>query len=133
MVQKNAYRHTFWTFQLTKHFGPEFALALSNAHESAHPDLTIEGPFDHVVDKINNLVGVKLAAEHEDAGSAIEEAWNDGHLAWADNFREEGDRQVGDIHFQGPLDHLWDKHRELPSFDARELHTLDQDGVQLPG
>lgn len=50
---KNALRHVHWTAMLCRRFGLYFTLDLS----------TIEGPFDHVADKINNAVGSLLDRE----------------------------------------------------------------------
>ncbi|BCR94929.1 fascin domain-containing protein [Aspergillus luchuensis] len=60
--RKNALRHAYWTAMLSRRWGLYFALDLSTAHEEAHVDLTIEGPFDHVTDKINNAVGSLLGS-----------------------------------------------------------------------
>lgn len=91
LPRKNALRHAYWTAMLSRRFGMYFALDLSTAHEEAHVDSTIEGPFDHVTDKINNAVGSLLGSRtsrSKDLRDVIDAAWENGELAWAKDFRE---------------------------------------------
>lgn len=134
-VKKNALRHAYWTSLLANSFGEDLALALSDAHEYAHKDLTIEGPFDHVTDKINNLIGIKMAKTIGDSGAVLESWWNVGLLASAMNFRvdQHTGRQIADINYQKPLDWLWNQTGHVPTFDALELATLKRLGVNIPG
>lgn len=133
--KKNAFRHAYWMALLTREFGAEFANALGNAHEYAHVDLTIEGPFDHVTDKINNAVGVELALNNPraDLAALVEGAWQSQELAWAKNFRvDETGHQTADVFWQMPLNTLARKYGVIPDFSATELNTLRRYYVTVP-
>ena len=84
LTQKNALRHTDWMALVTRMHGAQFADDLGNAHI----DLTIEGPFDHVTDKINNAIGIQIAKSHPDSdedflANLVQSAWDRKQLAWA--------------------------------------------------
>ncbi|MFI2710893.1 DUF6973 domain-containing protein [Micromonospora sp. NPDC018662] len=134
LARKNALRHSYWTALLTRQYGALFADDLSNAHEYAHVDLTIEGPFDHVTDKINNAVGIELAKNDKSTPCEvlIEKAWDQGRLAWAKNFRTENGRQQADIYWQMPLNKLANDFNVIPDFNSVELETLKRMGVLVP-
>ncbi|MGF6562411.1 DUF6973 domain-containing protein [Erwinia aphidicola] len=136
LPRKNALRHSLWMALLTREYDDEFALDLGNAHEEAHIDLTIEGPFDHVTDKINNMVGIQLSKSDPDQKSTCEElvegAWNNNQLAWVRNFREEDGEQIADIFWQEPLNSMAKKFKVLPIFNDLELATLNKFNITLP-
>ncbi|KPM37678.1 hypothetical protein AK830_g8890 [Neonectria ditissima] len=100
--RKNSYRHAYWMAITTRAFTPELANDVGNMHEDCHRDLTIEGPFDHVTDRINNTIGIKLAQQNPtgDIPQMIEEAWNLRRLAVVRNFRVENGIQTADVHWQ---------------------------------
>lgn len=136
LARKNAQRHAYWTALLSRRFGMYFALDFSTAHEVAHVDLTIEGPFDHVTDKINNAVGSLLGSRtpwSDDALKvAVDAAWKDGELAYAKNFRQFSGGQTADIYWQTPLDMLAKKYIVTPRFSQTEQDTLKKMGVDIP-
>lgn len=134
LPRKNALRHAYWTALMTRQYGAKFAVELSDAHEYAHVDLTIEGPFDHVTDKINNAVGIELARNNPsvDCGQLIDQAWKDGKLAWVKNVRQEGAVQTADVGWQAPLDALARDFDVIPDFSSSELATLQRMGITVP-
>jgi Domain of unknown function (DUF4157) len=134
---KNSYRHAYWMCQFARNFGAAFASDLGYAHEYAHLDLTIEGPFDSVLDKINNLWGIKLA---EKMDQTCDELVNDvgerGYLAWAKQYEksQESGIYLPTLHnVQGPLDELWERYQELPKFNEYDLNVMSLLKMQLPG
>ena len=133
--RKNTLRHAYWTAMLSRRFGKYFALDLSTAHEEAHVDLTIEGPFDHVTDKINNAVGSLLGSitdRAKDLRDVIDAAWANGELAYAKDFRETGGEQTAQVFWQKPLDRMAKKYNVKPSFSQDEKDTLEKMGVTEP-
>jgi hypothetical protein len=134
---KNSYRHAYWMCQYARQFGAAFASDLGYAHEYAHLDLTIEGPFDSVLDKINNLWGIKLAEKMEQTCEAlINDVGEKGYLAWAKEYEKSEDSGVylPRLHnIQGPLDELWERYQALPEFNEYDFHALSLLKVQLPG
>jgi urease subunit beta len=132
--RKNALRHAYWMALLTRAYGAMFADELGNAHEYAHVDLTVEGPYDHVTDKINNTVGIALARVDTSTScdTLVDGAWSRSELAWAKNFRVENGRQTADIYWQRPLDLLADKYNAVPNFNSWELVTLARHNILIP-
>jgi len=132
--RKNALRHAYWMALVTREYGDQFADALGNAHEYAHVDLTIEGPYDHVTDKINNAVGIELAKKDKttDCAILVDNAWRNNELAWAKNFRIEGESQTADIFWQEPLNKLAKNYNVIPDFNVWELSTLKKHNITIP-
>ncbi|KAI1463618.1 uncharacterized protein F4812DRAFT_468514 [Daldinia caldariorum] len=123
LPRKNALRHAYWTAMLSRRFGLFFALELSTAHEEAHVDLTIEGPFDHVTDKINNAVGSLLGSRtprSKNLQDVIDAAWANGELAYAKDFRETSGGQTAK------------KYNVKPRFSPSEKDTLKMMRVTEP-
>lgn len=135
LPRKNALRHAYWTALLSRRFGLKFALDLSTAHEEAHVDLTIEGPFDHVTDKINNAVGSLLgwhSSISQDLQTVVDAAWEHGELAYAKDFRETAAGQTAKVSWQGPLDKMAKKYNVKPNFSPSEKATLKRMRVTEP-
>ena len=135
LPRKNALRHAYWTAMLSRRFGLFFALDLSTAHEEAHVDLTIEGPFDHVTDKINNAVGSLLGSRtprSKDLQDVIDAAWANGELAYAKDFRETATGQIAMVSWQKPLDRMAKKYNVKPRFNQSEKDTLKKMRVTEP-
>lgn len=139
LTQKNALRHTYWMALVTRKHGAQFADDLGNAHEYAHIHLTIEGPFDHVTDKINNAIGIQIAKScaaklHEDSlANLVESAWDTKQLAWATDARvDPGGSQTADIYWQKPLDLLKANYNVIPNFNDWELNTLKKYNINIP-
>ena len=112
-----------------------FALDLSTAHEEAHVDLTIEGPFDHVTDKINNAAGSLLGSRtprSKDLQDVIDAAWATGELAYAKDFRETAAGQTAQVSWQTPLDEMAKKYNVKPRFSQSEKETLKRMKVTEP-
>lgn len=133
--RKNALRHAYWTAMLSRRFGLFFALDLSTAHEEAHVDLTIEGPFDHVTDKINNAVGSLLGSRtsrSKNLQGVIDAAWANGELAYAKGFRETSAGQAAQVFWQKALDRMAVKYNVKPRFSQPEKDTLRKMGVTKP-
>lgn len=133
--RKNALRHAYWTAMLSRRFGLYFALDLSTAHEDAHIDLTIEGPFDHATDKINNAVGSLLGSRTPrsvDLRDVIDAAWANGELAYAKDFRETAAGQTAQVFWQTALDRMAKKYNVKPRFSQSEKGTLAEMGVTEP-
>ncbi len=133
---KNSYRHAYWMCRYAREWGPEFALDLGYAHEHAHLDLTIEGPFDSVIDKINNLRGARLAGSSDESCELlVNSAGGSGQLAWAKSYAEdpESGRHLPTEHnLQTPLVRLWEDYEELPELTWHDLEALQALGVTLP-
>jgi hypothetical protein len=131
IIKKNALRHAYWSALLCIKYGDEFARDFSDAHEYAHVDLSIEGQFDHVTDKINNAVGIQIAKEvsnvRDNLVKAIEKAFDDGYLAICSNFRIVKGIQDADVHWQKPISYL----KTAPRFVKYELDTLKRKGIFL--
>jgi hypothetical protein len=104
LPRKNALRHAYWTAMLSRRFGMYFSLNLSTAHEEDHVDLTIEGPLDHVTDKINNAVGSLLRSRSKNLQDVIDTAWKNKELAYAKGFRETSAGQTAQVFWEKPLD-----------------------------
>lgn len=134
LPRKNALRHAYWMALITRSYGAEFADALGNAHEYAHVDLTIEGPFDHVTDKINNAVGIELARNNPtaDLATLVDNAWANQQLAWARDFQNEPSGQTATVSWQTPLDKLAQTYGVIPDFTSTEVATLSRMGVRVP-
>ncbi|KAJ3904486.1 hypothetical protein F5879DRAFT_67961 [Lentinula edodes] len=135
LPRKNALRHAYWTAMLSRRFGLYFALDLSTAHEEAHVDLTIEGPYDHVTDKINNAVGSLLGSRTpraKDLQGVIDAAWASGELAYAKDFRETSGGQTANVYWQKPLDVMAKKYNVKPKFSQTEKDTLEKMRVNVP-
>lgn len=134
LPRKNALRHAYWMALVTRKYSALFADELGNAHEYAHVDLTIEGPFDHVTDKINNAVGIELAKADSstDCAVLVDGAWSAGRLAWAKNFREENGGQTADVYWQQPLNYLAQTYSVIPDFSDSERQTLQRMSVTIP-
>jgi hypothetical protein len=134
LPRKNALRHAYWMALTARAYGVKFADELSNAHEYAHVDLTIEGPFDHVTDKINNAWGIELAKTNPNADCAtlVDKAWDDKNLAWAKNFRVENGVQTADIYWSDPLQRLASTYNVIPDFNDWERATLARHNVPIP-
>jgi hypothetical protein len=91
---RDAHRHAYWSAELTKRFGPEFAEKFTTAHE-AIPNAS---PHREAMDLYNNEVGIRIAVRNPDASSkeladlvhkaAIEGELvvidKNGNLAWSD-------------------------------------------------
>lgn len=58
-ISENCYRHTLWSYLLTKQFGEKFAITFTNAHEAGDPDIG----GDSEIDLRNNIVGRSYALE----------------------------------------------------------------------
>jgi hypothetical protein len=119
---------------LTREYNIKFADALSNSHENDHIDLTIEGPFDHVTDRINNAIGIELARSHPNTPceDLIETAWNNGYLATVKNFRVEDQSPVADVYWQEPLYYLPNTYSVIPDFTQRQTNTVIKMGIIIP-
>jgi hypothetical protein len=134
---KNSYRHAFWMCAYARKWSAAFASDLGYAHEYAHLDMTIEGPYDSLIDKINNFWGIKLADRIEqDCGTLVNQLGDQGYLAWAKDYKqsEESGRHLPTLHtIQGPLDALWRLYNELPAFNEHDLGALRALRLQLPG
>lgn len=132
--RKNAMRHAFWAARLTRKLGPSFALDLTDAHEYAHVDLTIEGPFDEVTDRINNAVGIELAKNDTQTyiTDLIEHAWAERRLAWSKDYRVENGVQMADLHWQFPLDELARLYNVVPDFTDSERRLLARHNIAVP-
>ena len=132
--KKNSFRHAYWMALTTRKFGAEFAIDLGDAQEFAHLDLTIEGPFDRVTDKINNMVGVEIGRRKNEKDTnfeiLVENAWNNNELAWAKNFREENKKQTADVFWDLPLKNLTKNFKAIPYFTELEKSTLAKYGVK---
>ncbi|KAI1456572.1 hypothetical protein F4805DRAFT_467936 [Annulohypoxylon moriforme] len=127
LPRKNALRHAYWTAMLSRRFGKYFALDLSTAHEEAHVDLTIEGPFDHVTDKINNAVGSLIGSRtprSKDLRDVIDAAWANRELAYAKDFRETASGQTAQVYWQNSLNMMAKKYNVKPRFSPSEKDTL---------
>ncbi len=59
-IPEDAYRHVYWSYHLTKEFGPQFAEQITNAHETAPGNTKQERQMDYH----NNEVGRKYAQEN---------------------------------------------------------------------
>jgi hypothetical protein len=134
---KNSYRHAFWMCSYARKWTSAFASDLGYAHEYAHLDMTIEGPYDSLIDKINNFWGVRLA-DHidQDCGVLVNHLGDQGYLAWAKDYKlsEASGLHLPTLHnIQGPLDALWLRYNELPAFNEYDLNALRSLRVQLPG
>jgi len=135
LPRKNALRHAYWTAMLCRRFAIFFALDLSTAHEMDHVDLTIEGPFDHVTDKINNAVGSLLGSRtsrSKNLQDVIDAAWDNGELAYAKDFREAAGGQTAQVFWKKPLDMMAKKYNMVPRFSQTEKDTLKKMGVNVP-
>jgi hypothetical protein len=134
LPRKNALRHAYWMALTTRTYGDVFADALGNAHEYAHLDLTIEGPYDHVTDKINNAVGIELAKNDKttDIATLVDNAWANEQLAWAKNFRVVSGVQTADIFWQTSLNKLASTYSVIPDFNPTELATLAKHNITVP-
>lgn len=120
---------------LSRRFSLSFALDLSTAHEEAHVDLTIEGPYDHVTDKINNAVGSLLGSRtprSKNLQDVIDAAWANGELAYAKDFRETAAGQTAQVVWQKALDGMAKKYNVKPRFSQSEKDTLKKMGVTEP-
>ena len=98
-------------------------------------DLTIEGPFDHVTDKINNAVGSLLGSRTpraKDLRDVIDAAWAEGELAYAKDFRETAAGQTGLVSWQKALDRMAKKYSLKPNFSPSEKDTLKKMRVTEP-
>ncbi|KAJ4469546.1 hypothetical protein J3R30DRAFT_3713747 [Lentinula aciculospora] len=127
LPRKNALRHAYWTSMLSRRFGLYFALDLSTAHEEAHVDLTIEGPFDHVTDKINNAVGSILGSRtprSKDLQGVIDAAWANGELAYAKDFRETAAGQTASVSWQKPLDMMAKKYNISSRLSTNKMSDI---------
>lgn len=132
---KNSYRHSYWMCTFTKELGESFASDVGYAHEYSHIDLTIEGPYDSIIDKTNNLVGVKMGLINGgNCSKLVEQAWNDGALAWAWNYVDvNGIYRPVNSNLQRPLDLLYERYGEIPVFNDYDLEILRQENIKLPG
>ena len=133
---RNAYRHAYWMCRYTQKWGIDFALDVGYAHEYAQIDLTIEGPFDSFVDKINNLAGAKLGqTPGGDCAALVNRAGAEGALAWARSYQKDpitGLHQPTEFNVQKPLDILKRNYGEIPYFNAYDLGAMAQLNVQVP-
>lgn len=59
-VPEDAFRHVWWSYHLTKAFGPEFSKELTDAHELGSITNT---EADHVMDYRNNQIGSDYALQ----------------------------------------------------------------------
>ncbi|RSL84449.1 hypothetical protein CEP52_016437 [Fusarium oligoseptatum] len=135
LPRKNALRHAYWTALLSRRFGLPFALDLSAAHDEAHVDLAIEGPFDHVTDKINNSLGALLGSRTpraKDLQGVVDAAWENGELGFAKDFREMDSEQTASVFWQQPLDMMAKKYQVKPRFSQSESDMLKRMGVKEP-
>lgn len=132
---KNTYRHPYWMCRLAQEFGETFALELGYAHERWHLELSSEGPYDSVTDKINNLIGVKLASLGGDCYTLTTEAFARGDLA---SFTEvpgsntRTTRPSYTVEFQTALDRLWARYKAVPTFDTYDEAILKQHNIKVP-
>ncbi len=60
---EDAYKHVYWSYNLSRELGPELAKEIMDAHEMA-PGNT---PQEHLMDYNNNAVGQKYASKSMDA------------------------------------------------------------------
>ncbi len=78
-VPEDAFRHVWWSYHLTKAFGPEFSKELTDAHELGEPtnaevDRT---EADHAMDYRNNQIGSGYALRGYPEGSLLERTMTD--------------------------------------------------------
>ena len=132
--RENAMRHAYWTALMTRKYDGKFADDLSHAHEDGHVDLSIEGPFDHVTDRINNAIGIELALNYPTtwSESLVEDAWNNGYLATAKKFRVVGQSQTADVYWQAPIYYLANTYGVIPDFTDSEINSLQNMGIGVP-
>lgn len=62
--ERDAFRHAYWSFTVTREFGPAEAKAFGDAHEVSVPNK----PEERLMDLYNNQVGRELAV-HEDSST----------------------------------------------------------------
>lgn len=67
-VPRDAFRHVWWSYHLTKAFGPDFSRELTDAHESGS---TTNTEADHIMDYRNNQIGSDAALEDYPEGSLL--------------------------------------------------------------
>jgi len=134
---KNSYRHAYWMCIYARKWSSEFAADLGYAHEYAHLDLTIEGPFDSLIDKINNFQGVKLAHQIEsECDLLVNKLGDSGYLAWAKEYKKNEDNGIylpTLYNIKAPLDNLWLEFQALPEFNEYDLKALRLLRIELPG
>lgn len=131
---KNTYRHPYWMCRLAREYGENFALELGYAHEAWHIELAIEGPYDSTTDKINNLAGVKLGSLQGDCYDLTRDAISRDELA---SFEEIGGSNTATtpprytVKFQTALDHLWNTHKAVPTFNKYDLAILQSHNIKV--
>ncbi len=93
--QNDAFRHAYWSAELTREFGAEWATQFTTAHEAIPGNPGIR----EAMDLYNNSIGIAIAEANPNASSSeladlVAEAVNDGdlvvvnqagHLEWSDN------------------------------------------------
>lgn len=115
---QDAFRHAYWSAQLTREFGEEWARAFTTAHEA----VPANRPTPEAMDLYNNAVGISIARENPNASQAelatlVKDAirngemvvvGRNGQLEWSDRV------QVGQ-HGLAPRDEpLLDGQRAVP-------------------
>ena len=70
-IPEDAYRHVLWSFLLTKAFGPDVAMRVTDAHEQGDWDST---DADREMDLNNNSIGRRYAAEGAERADILAEA-----------------------------------------------------------
>lgn len=73
-VPEDAFRHVWWSYHLTKAFGPEFSKELTDAHEKGSETNT---EADHIMDNRNNQIGRDYALQDYPEGSLLERTMKD--------------------------------------------------------
>lgn len=78
-VPKDAFRHVWWSYHLTKVFGPEFSKDLTDAHElgEATRDEVDYTEADHIMDYRNNRIGSDYALRGYSEDSLLERTMTD--------------------------------------------------------
>lgn len=76
-VPEDAFRHVWWSYHLTKAFGPEFSKELTDAHEEGS---TINTEEEHLMDYNNNKIGSGYALQGYPESSLLERTQKDPNV-----------------------------------------------------
>jgi hypothetical protein len=81
-IPEDAFRHVWWSYHLTKAFGPEFSKELTDAHEfrsdSQEMGSTVRNiETNHAMDYHNNKIGSDYALQGYPEGSLLERTMKD--------------------------------------------------------
>lgn len=80
-ISEDAYRHTLWSYLLTKTYGEEFAKQVTDAHEAYADEEELSKPLDFSVasyqDLTNNAVGRQYALKNYKESEILERVMTD--------------------------------------------------------